>query len=30
MCQYTVRFGQVDALDDTLVGWLRAAYEAAG
>jgi hypothetical protein len=30
MCQYTVRLGQASEVDDTLVGWLRAAYDAAG
>ena len=30
MCPYTVRLGAADEVDDTLVGWLRAAYEAAG
>lgn len=30
MCQYTVRLGAADEVDDTLVGWLRAAYDAAG
>ncbi len=30
MCQYTVRLGAADEVDDTLVGWIRAAYDAAG
>ena len=30
MCQYTVRLATADEVDDTLVGWLRAAYDAAG
>ena len=30
MCQYTVRLGRADEVDDTLVGWIRSAYEAAG
>jgi hypothetical protein len=30
MCQYTVRFSRADELDDTLLGWVRAAYDAAG
>ena len=30
MCQYTVRLGQAAEVDDTLMGWLRAAYQAAG
>jgi len=29
MCQYTVRLGADDEVDDTLTGWLRAAYDAA-
>lgn len=30
MCQYTVRLSKADELDDTLLGWVRAAYDAAG
>jgi hypothetical protein len=30
MCAYTVRFGRPDEVDATLLGWLRAAYDAAG
>lgn len=30
MCQYTVRLSQATELDDTLLGWVRAAYDAAG
>jgi len=30
MCPYTVRLGRADEVDDTLVGWIRSAYEAAG
>ncbi|MFZ5550847.1 MAG: DUF5655 domain-containing protein [Pseudomonadota bacterium] len=30
MCQYTVRLSQAAELDDTLLGWVRAAYDAAG
>ena len=30
MCAYTVRLATVAEVDDTLVGWLRAAYDAAG
>ncbi len=30
MCQYKVRLGSVDEIDGELVGWLRAAYDAAG
>lgn len=30
MCQYTVRLGSAAEVDDTLAGWLRAAYQAAG
>jgi hypothetical protein len=30
MCQYTVRLGQAQEVDETLTGWLRAAYDAAG
>jgi len=30
MCQYTVRLGQAAEVDETLMGWLRAAYQAAG
>ena len=30
MCQYTVRLGQTQEVDETLTGWLRAAYDAAG
>lgn len=30
MCAYTVRFGRPDEVDATLLGWARAAYDAAG
>ena len=30
MCAYTVRLATAAEVDDTLVGWLRAAYDAAG
>lgn len=30
MCQYTVRLSQAAELDDTLIGWVRAAYDVAG
>ena len=30
MCQYTGRLGQTQEGDETLAGWLRAAYDAAG
>jgi len=30
MCAYTVRLGTVAEVDDTLAGWLRAAYDGAG
>lgn len=30
MCQYTVRFGTAAEIDATLLGWVRAAYDAAG
>lgn len=30
MCQYTVRIAQPQELDAELIGWIRAAYEAAG
>lgn len=30
MCQYTVRLGAAGEVDDTLAGWLRAAYDGAG
>lgn len=30
MCQYTVRLSQAAELDDTLLGWVRTAYDAAG
>ena len=30
MCQYTVRLGSAGEVDDALVGWIRAAYDAAG
>lgn len=30
MCPYTVRLGAAEEVDDTLVGWIRAAYDAAG
>ncbi len=30
MCQYKVRIASPDEVDDELVGWIRAAYDAAG
>lgn len=30
MCNYTVRLGSASEIDDTLVGWVRAAYDAVG
>lgn len=30
MCQYKVRLGSPDEVDAELVGWIRAAYDAAG
>lgn len=30
MCQYKVRLGDASEVDDELLGWLRAAYDAAG
>ena len=30
MCQYKVRLGSVDEVDAELVGWIRAAFDAAG
>jgi hypothetical protein len=30
MCNYTVRFGSEAEIDKTLVGWIKAAYDAAG
>jgi len=30
MCNYKVRFSNVDEIDDTVIGWLREAFEAAG
>lgn len=30
MCQYKVRISDADAIDDELIGWLRAAFDAAG
>ena len=30
MCQYKVRIVSADEVDDELVGWIRAAYDAAG
>jgi len=30
MCQYSVRLGAAHEVDETLVGWVRAAYDAAG
>lgn len=30
MCQYSVRLGSVQEVDAELLGWLRAAYDAAG
>jgi predicted transport protein len=30
MCNYTVRFGSEAEIDMILVGWIKAAYEAAG
>lgn len=30
MCQATTRISRLDEVDDTLVGWLRQAFDAAG
>lgn len=30
MCQYTVRLGADSEIDGALIGWMRAAYDAAG
>jgi hypothetical protein len=30
MCQYKVRIGRREDVDEELIGWLRAAYDAAG
>jgi hypothetical protein len=30
MCQYTVRLSKPDEIDAELIGWVRAAYDAAG
>ena len=30
MCQYSVRLGSAAEIDATLLGWVRAAYDAAG
>jgi hypothetical protein len=30
MCQYKVRIASADEVDDELVGWIQAAYDAAG
>jgi Domain of unknown function (DUF5655) len=30
MCQYTVRVSSAAEIDAALIGWVRAAYEAAG
>jgi len=30
MCQYKVRLGSVEEVDDELVVWIRAAYDASG
>jgi hypothetical protein len=30
MCQYKVRLGSVEEVDEELVGWIRAAYREAG
>ena len=30
MCQYTVRIPSADEIDAELMGWMRAAYDAAG
>lgn len=30
MCNYKVRFSSVDEIDDTVIGWLRQAYESKG
>lgn len=30
MCQYTVRLGSASEIDGQLLGWARAAYDAAG
>jgi hypothetical protein len=30
MCQYTVRLSNAGEIDAELLGWIRAAYDAAG
>ncbi len=30
MCNYKVRVGSADEVDEALLAWLRAAYEAGG
>lgn len=30
MCQYKVRLSEASEIDDELIGWIRAAYDAAG
>jgi hypothetical protein len=30
MCQYTVRLSKPGEIDAELIGWIRAAYDAAG
>lgn len=30
MCNYTVRFGSATEIDATLLGWVKAAFDAAG
>jgi predicted transport protein len=30
MCNYKVRLADADQVDETIIGWLRRAYEAAG
>lgn len=30
MCNYKIRLGSVDEVDEQLIGWIRTAYDAAG